>query len=76
MADVEKVVLVKADVISNFIKTKKELDGVKTGYDNYLCGINYLSSLSSESQLNPRQIRAKAQITAINISIKSTESII
>jgi hypothetical protein len=34
MADVEKVVLVKADVISNFIKTKKELDGVKIGYDN------------------------------------------
>jgi hypothetical protein len=31
---IEKEVLVQANVVSNFIKTKKELDGVKLGYDN------------------------------------------
>ncbi|MDR2065473.1 MAG: hypothetical protein LBP85_07195 [Prevotellaceae bacterium] len=70
--NIEKTVLVKADVVSNFIQTKKELDSVKKGYDDLS---ELLEKIAAEQGKNSEAYKkANAQLAAQAIKLANANN--
>ncbi|MDR2064715.1 MAG: hypothetical protein LBP85_03270 [Prevotellaceae bacterium] len=72
MADTEKTVLVKADIITNFVSTKKELDNVKKGYDDLS---ELLEKIAAEQEKNSEAYKkTNAQLAAQAIKLANANN--